>query len=457
MYDSDTIIAPATGRGNSALAVIRISGSQTFVFLKRCVSEKERFDKAKAREIHVYTLVDTQSGAALDEVTIIYYKAPASFTGEDMAEIICHGGEIVVQTVLELFLAVGARFAQRGEFTRRAFLSGKMNLVKAEAIASIIDSCSQKTYRNALENYLGKSIAKLADWKNRLVDIVAEIEASIEFPDEDDILNNSLTGYTALNCIRDEIKHEIATWGTIKKTENGVDIPIVGIANAGKSSLMNCLLGYDRAIVYHQAGTTRDAITEEVEIHGEKVRLIDTAGLNFTDDYVEKIGIEKTLQYLEQSEIVLWVTPADMPLVVWEKEILARNSGKVIVAIISKCDIASSEAKKDFCKAQLIPFIETSLIDPSAKDTLVHFIAGVLKKTFVNQDAYSVVGNLRQEETLKSVLAILNDICDHSGFYPDEVLVSRIHKIFDWLSDFSGETTNEEILDAVFSRFCIGK
>jgi len=457
MYDTDTIIAPATGRGNAALAVIRISGSQTFILVEHCVSEKGRFNKAKAREIHVYTLVDPHNGAALDEVTIVFYKAPASFTGENMAEIVCHGGEMVVQAILELFINNGARFAKRGEFTRRAFLSGKMSLVKAEAIVSIIDSCSQKNYRNALENYLGKSARKLLDWKNRLVDVVAEIEASIEFPDEDDILNNSSTGYTALNCIRDEIKHEIETWGTIKKTENGVDIPIVGIANAGKSSLMNCLLGYDRAIVYHQAGTTRDAITEEVEIHGEKVRLIDTAGLNSTDDYVEKIGIEKTLHYLEQSEIVLWVTPADMPVVVWEKEILARNSGKVIVAIISKCDIASSEAKHNFCWTQSIPFIETSLIDPFAKDALVHFIADALKKAFANHDVYSVVGNLRQEETLKAVLAILNEICGHAGSYPDEVLVSRIHKIFDWLSDFSGETTNEEILDAVFSRFCIGK
>jgi tRNA modification GTPase len=457
MYDTDTIIAPASGRGNAALAVIRISGSQTLVLVEHCVSEKERFSKAKAREIHVYTLVDTQSGAALDEVTIIYYKAPASFTGEDMAEIICHGGEMVVQAILELFINSGARFAQRGEFTRRAFLSGKMNLVKAEAIASIIDSCSQKTYRNALENYLGKSIVKLVDWKNRLVDIVAEIEASIEFPEEDDIQHASLTCYTALNCVRDEIKHEIETWKTIKKTENGIIIPIIGIANAGKSSLMNCLLGYDRAIVYHQAGTTRDAIVEEVEILGEKVRLIDTAGLNSTNDYVEKIGIEKTLQYLDQSDIVLWVTPADMPVLAWEKDILTRNSGKLILAIINKCDIASPEAKRDFCIAQSIPSVETSLIQPSAKDGMVHFIADALKNTFVNHDAYSVIGNLRQEEALKAVLAILIEIGDSSALYPDEVLVSRIHKIFDWFRDFSGETTNEEILNTVFSRFCIGK
>jgi tRNA modification GTPase len=456
--DNETIVALATGRGNSALAIIRISGKNSFEIISKCLFPSEKFIHASPKNINLFKIIDNDEKQTVDEITAIKYQNPESYTGEDMVEIICHGSEIVIEEILSLLIKKGIRFAKKGEFTRRAYLNGKMDLLKAESINQIINSTNKWNYKNALEMYSGESKRVLLGWKKEIVTILTEIEARIEFPEEDDWDSKRIEYKKNIKSLSKKIENELIKRQKINIINSGFTIPIVGIANAGKSSLFNLIMGFDRTIVHHEEGTTRDAISEEIKIKGEKVKIIDTAGFNETKNQIELIGIEKSLEYIKNGNLIIIVSPADKETNEYEKKILTEIKKEKIIVIISKKDIKNSGKKKEEIEKFDIPYIEACLINDKDRNEIIDFIGAHTEKSIKEQnEECGIICNKRQEEIIIRINNRVKAILEKIEFNFEEIISYEFKEILRDLEEFVGETSNEEILNAIFSEFCIGK
>ncbi len=458
LEDDKTIVGLATGKGNAALAIIRISGKESFEIIKKCLFPEEKFIKSPPNKIKIFNFIDNETKKTIDEITAIKYEFPKSYTGENMVEIFCHGSEFVIEEILSIIIKNGIRFAKKGEFTRRAYLNGKMDLIKAESINQIINSTSRSHYKSAMEMYSGRSKKVLLEWKKEIIDILAEIEARIEFPEEDDIAGTKKVYINKFESLLHKIEKEIIKRENFKIIENGIVIPIAGVANAGKSSLFNLLLGFDRTIVHHEEGTTRDAISEYIKIKGEKIKIVDTAGLNDTKNPIELIGIEKTWEYIKAGSMIVWVTPADKDLKEIEKKILEKEKKGKILAIISKNDIKKSEKKEFYLKNENIPFIEACLINENDRNTIIDFIYSNLEANLKIADYENeIIGNKRHEEILLRIQRKGKQLLERIDQNFEEIISFELKKILMDFEEFVGEIRNDEILDSIFSEFCIGK
>jgi tRNA modification GTPase len=456
--DNETIVAVATGRGNSALAIIRISGSNSFEIMSKCIFPSEKFIHALPKNIHLFKIFDHEKKQNIDEITAIKYQHPESYTGEDMVEIICHGSEIVIEEILSLLLKKGIRLAKKGEFTRRAYLNGKMDLLKAESIHQIISSSNKWNYKNALGMYSGESKRILLGWKKEIVTILTEIEARIEFPEEDDLESKRIEYKKNVELLSKKIEKELIKRQKINIINSGFILPIVGIANAGKSSLFNLIMGFDRTIVHHEEGTTRDAVSEEIKIKDEKVKIIDTAGLNETKNPIELIGIEKSWEYIKKGNLIILVTPADKEINENEKKIFLEVKNEKIIVVISKNDIENSGKKKAIIKNFNTPFIEVCLIDDKERNEIIDFIGLHIEMAIKEQDEEcGIICNKRQEEIIIRINNRVKSIIEKIDFNFEEIISYELKEILRDLGEFIGETSNEEILDSIFSEFCIGK
>jgi tRNA modification GTPase len=455
---SDTIAALATGKGNAALAIIRISGKNSITNIGNCLISKENFLKAESRKIQLFKFIDTESNRVIDEITAIKYIAPTSYTGENMVEIFCHGNELIIDEIFSVLNKNNIRLAERGEFTRRAYLNGKIDLLKAEAINQIVSSFNIKQKNTALEMYSGKTKEKLFEWKQIVKNLLVELEARIEFPEEDDIKAQNNDFEVKVKAFLDAINDEIMKREAIKLSQNGIIIPIVGIANAGKSSLFNLILGFDRTIVHSEEGTTRDVVSEELIIKGEKVKILDTAGLNDTHNQIEILGIEKTIKLIKSGDIIIWVTPADKEFSDKEKNIFQIAPLKRIIAIISKSDLIEGKGKKEFLKQKNIPFIDACFITQNDKSKLISFISENIEKLVNNKNYESgVICNKRQEEIIVRMQQKIIKLIKNDLKYGEEIVAHEINEILGEFDEFLGQTTSEEIINSIFSEFCIGK
>jgi tRNA modification GTPase len=458
LENSDTILALATGNGNAALAIIRISGKQAIECVAECVLQKDRFLKIKAKEISLYQIVDKKENKRIDEVTAIKYESPASYTGENMVEIICHGGEVIVEEILSVLIKTNIRFAKRGEFTRRAYLNNKMDLMKAESINQIIEATNQKQINSAREMYYGHSKDELFRWKEIIKKILIELEAIIEFPEEDDIKEKKNTYLYNMEKLDTIIEEEIQKRELVKQNSKGLIVPIVGIANAGKSTLFNLILGFDRVIVHHEEGTTRDAVSEEIIINGEKIKIIDTAGLNDTENQIELLGMKKTWEFVENADSIIWVTPSDKEITEKENRLLKEVKKEKISAIISKSDLNSGNEKKKTLKNNGISFLDTCFIRRSDRKKTVDFIGESIKKNRAfSNDEPAIICTKRQEEIITRIKKKLSPLMINGKTIGEEVLSHEFKGILNDLEEFVGETSNEELLSSIFSEFCIGK
>jgi tRNA modification GTPase len=450
----NTIAALSTGKAKSAIAVIRVSGKDAFSIVGKCLDSSSTFQKIAPNFIHLYRFVSRQYQKTVDQVTAVKYKAPNSFTGEDMVEVFCHGGEIIIEKILSEFLKNGAVIAERGEFTRRAYLNGKLDLVKAEAIQGLIDSRAEKEYEAAINSYTGGYKQILLQWKNATKEILRDIEAEIEFPEEDDVRKNKKEKINKVIKIRKDIELELKKKKKSEIIEKGVNVPIVGITNAGKSSLFNLLLECDRSIVHWEEGTTRDMVGEDILLAGEKIRLLDTAGLRNTKNPVEKIGIKKTREYINNAALFIWVTPANTPITEHEK-LLVKEKGKII-CVISKTDLMSGKIKKEFCGKNSIPSIGACLTDKQEREKIIGFIGKQVEKILGSFTLSCLVRNQRQghlAERMAKKLRAVEKISDSGA----EIWSSCLRDVLNDIGEFVGETTSEEILESIFSEFCIGK
>jgi tRNA modification GTPase len=455
---SDTIAALATGKGNAALAIIRISGKNSIENIGNCLISKKKFLNAESRKIQLYKFIDMESNKVIDEITTIKYIAPASYTGENMVEIFCHGNELIIDEIFSVLNKNNIRSADRGEFTRRAYLNGKIDLLKAEAINQIISSFNIKQKNTALEMYSGKTKKKLFEWKKIVKNFLVELEAKIEFPEEDDIKAQNNDFEIKIKAFLDAINDEIMKREAIKLSQNGIIIPIVGIANAGKSSLFNLILGFDRTIVHSEEGTTRDVVSEEIIIKGEKVKILDTAGLNDTHNQIEILGIEKSIELIKSGDIIIWVTPADKEFSDKEKNMFQIAPLKRIIAIISKSDLIEGKGKKEIFKQKNIPFIDACFITQNDKEKLISFISETIEKLINNKNYESgVICNKRQEEIIVRMQQKIIKLIENDLKYGEEIAAHEINEILGEFDEFLGQTTSEEIINSIFSEFCIGK
>jgi tRNA modification GTPase len=459
MEFTETITALATPRGSSALAVIRVSGSSALTIFAKLIQETEPFIAAPSKYIRIYHFTDPSTDEIVDEITAIKYCRPNSFTGEDMIELICHGGRIVVDRILEILLAQKIRYAKPGEFTRRAFLNGKTNLAKAEAINQIISSSSLRQQREAVQSYMGGYSQLLMDWRQKVENLLVEIESEIEFAEEDDIVlqRGRISRIQILEEMKGSINQELAKRNQTRHKCGGFEIAIVGPQNAGKSSFLNFILGYDRSIVHSQRGTTRDVIAEQVYLGEYEFRFYDTAGLCAAQDSVEKIGIDRSWQYLQSCDAVIWITSADEEFYPEEIEIInKRVERRGLLAFINKIDLAQPQKKMAHLSSLNIPCMALTVLDPAFQAASLDFIKEQLSDLYESQSQNGIIINNRQEMCIKDILIEIEGAL-HCEENQHEILSLHCRNVLDKIEEFTGKRSSEEIINAIFSQFCVGK
>lgn len=451
----DTIVALATPPGIGAIGVIRMSGGNAIRIVDKLFPSKDLFKQA-SHTIHVGFLKDGET--VLDEVVISLFKAPRSYTGEDVIEVGCHGSPYIQQQIIEACIKNGARLAKAGEFTQRAFLHGKLDLAQAEAVADIIASNTEVSLRAALHTMRGGFSAKLKELRERLIRFSALIELELDFSQEDVEFADRKLFYELVKEIQVTTTQLIASFRLGNVIKNGVSVAIIGKPNAGKSTLLNVLLNEDRAIVSDIPGTTRDTIEEVINIDGILFRLIDTAGIrHHTSDVIETAGVERSLEKMKQADLVVYlfdVRDEKAEVGNLKSEIEKYQLNYLLVG--NKIDLAGEpESKAKFADTENIIFIS------AAENRHIE----VLKERMVDavlrgevQTESTIITNARHYHALKEMENSLTDIKKGlDSKIPGDLLALDIRRCLHYLGEITGEVTNEDMLDYIFSKFCIGK
>lgn len=452
MYNTlDTIAAIATAPGESALAIVRISGPKA-----REIVESVFFGARLENKKASYGRICAAIGQQIDEVVVIFYQKPHGFTAEDMIEIICHGGRVVPNQILQLLCHKGARLAEPGEFTLRAFLNGRIDLTAAEAIDSVVRARSTKAIGLALGNLEGKLHERLIDAQNRMANIISLIEAEIDFGD-DEVVKTPLLSLTKQIQDVHGILHEIVgTYDVGRLAEGRVEIAIVGAPNVGKSTLFNAILKDNRAIVADTPGTTRDFLSEYVDIAGYPVILTDTAGVRNTENKVESLGIERTVDIIRRSSLCLLVLDITRDLNDDDRLLYKMVRNLKYILVVNKIDMGQGKLffKQDKISGKAI---EISAQNGVGIDTLMGEINLRLVSGLKSTD-FGVLFSQRQYScAMKALDAIDGSLQAINRHESEEVVVSFLHESIDYLSEILGKITRDDILNQIFSRFCIGK
>lgn len=460
MYIDDTIAAISTPVGEGGIGIVRMSGKDSLDIIARIFKS---FKNKNVNEMKSYTMmygfiVDPKSNEKVDEVIISYMKAPNTYTREDIVEVNCHGGVVAVKRILSLILENGARLAEPGEFTKRAFLNGRIDLSQAEAVIDLIRAKTTESMHIALEQSQGKLSSKIKNIMHRLLGILAHIEASVDFP-EDDIENVvSSKIIKDSNEIINELNSLIKNAETGKILREGLNTSIVGKPNVGKSSLLNALLEEKRAIVTDIPGTTRDVIEEYINIRGIPVKIIDTAGIRETSDIVEKIGVEKSKEYIEKSDLIIFMVDSSRPLDDEDLEIIELIKNKRTIVVINKIDLPSASdldtIKKYFNDESIIyASVNTEQGIEDIKQKIEEFVySGEVK----SKDIY--VTNVRHKDILyKAKESIEKGIETIESLLPLDIASVEYRDAYLKLGEITGDTAAEDIIDRIFNDFCIGK
>lgn len=465
MLDQSTICAISTSPGAGAIAVIRLSGDQAIsitdtIFLSPKAGKK--LSEQKANTLHFGQLIDNKK--IIDEVVLAIFRAPNSYTGEDIVEISCHGSTFIQQRILEVLIRNGARMALPGEFTQRAFLNGKMDLSQAEAVADVIASSNAAAHKLAINQMRGGFSKEIGSLRDQLLHFTAMVELELDFSEED----VEFADRTALRNLTEEIesllrklKDSFQLGNAIK---NGIPVAIVGETNVGKSTLLNALLNEDRAIVSDIHGTTRDVIEDVVNIHGTAFRFFDTAGIRETEDQIENLGIERSYSKLEQATVVLLVVDTNNPFELVKSRIdkirerISENQMLIIVA--NKIDSGLQETIQQLEVIDLTDNEKMVFIAAREKknlDDLIDYMQHAINLNAAEQQDV-IVTNARHYEILKNaheaILRVLNGL--DTGI-PGDLLAQDIRECLHYLSEITGEISTHEVLGHIFKNFCIGK
>ena len=448
----DTIAAIATAYGEGGIGIIRISGEDSRDILRKIFT-----GKIESRRLSYGKIMDENEH--IDEVLAVYMKGPKTYTGEDVVEINCHGSMVALRKTLALVLSKGARMAEPGEFTKRAFLNGRLDLSQAEAVIDVIKAKSDRSFDVAISQLEGSLSKRIEKIRQALLDLLVEVTVNIDYPDEDIEIMTYDKARDCLCNIRNMIGELLATSGSGRMIREGIRIAIVGKPNVGKSSLMNCLLRESRAIVTEIPGTTRDTIEEAVSIRNLPVYLIDTAGIRDTDDTVEKIGIEKTKEAFNNADYIILVVDGSRPLTSEDEEIISYVRGRRALVLLNKRDLGA-EVTVDVISEKLpdCDIIETALSKGEGLKEIEDNIESLVYGGQISQGESLMVNNVRQIDLLKHADSAAGDALSLLEIMePLDIVEIDIRNAYDFLGEIVGDTVSDEIINEVFARFCLGK
>lgn len=449
----ETIAAISTPPGVGGIGIIRISGDNALNVAKRIFKAKNK-SEIKPFTIRFGYVVDENQNA-LDQVLVSYFKSPKSYTGEDVIEINCHGGNVSTREILELVLKNGARLAEPGEFTKRAFLNGKLDLTQAEAVIELINSKSDKESKASYKQLEGLLGAKIKEIKQGIIDLLVDIEANIDYPEYDieEVRRERIYNVLSTNVSKLEILEKSFESGKILR--DGVSTVIIGKPNVGKSSLLNRLVKEDRAIVTEIAGTTRDTIEEYITIRGIPLKLVDTAGIHETDDIVESIGVNKSKKAIDESELVLLMLDATRELSKEDEELLEATKNKNRIILINKID-EDKKINKDMFKNDKVIEISTKTL--AGLEELEETIEEMFNISELNIENEIVITNVRHKNLIhKAAEEIKNAIISIKNGLPIDMLSIDLQEALQNLGEITGESISEEVVKGIFAKFCVGK
>ncbi len=467
---TDTIAAIATGLSEAGIGIIRVSGRDAVETADRiCRSKKgEKFLlTVKSHTIHYGYIVGCDCCGAdwkdhiIDEVMISVMKGPYSYTAEDTVEINCHGGILVVKKAMEEVLRAGARLAEPGEFTKRAFLNGRIDLTKAEAVMDVIHSQSEMALSSSIHQLKGDLAEKIKDLRAKLLYEVAFIESALDDPE-----HISLEGYREklsekLCTVKDEIYRLIQSSDQGKLMKEGINTVIVGKPNVGKSSLLNLLVGEDRAIVTEIAGTTRDIIQESITLHGIGLNIIDTAGIRSAEDKVEQIGVEKAIHFVEKADLILFLIDASVPLDENDRRICSLIQPEKTVILLNKTDLKSVVDEKDVLEmagGDHFRILKISTLEKTGIDAFEETIENMFFQGKLSSDHQVVITNLRHKEALQEAYEDLKLVEKSiSDEMPEDFYSIDLMGAYAALGKITGEEVGEDLVNEIFSKFCMGK
>lgn len=454
-----TIAAISTAMSASGIGIVRISGENAMDVISRIYRSKGGKKKIKEVPSHTIHYGYIYNGEELvDEVLVMIMRAPRTFTGEDTVEIDCHGGVYAMKRVLETVLKNGAEIAGPGEFTKRAFLNGRLDLSQAEAVMDVIQAKNDYALKSSMEQLRGSVQKAIRDIREKLIYHIAYIESALDDPE-----HISLDGYPqelleVVDKEQQEVKRLLKSSSDGKIIQEGIQTVILGKPNAGKSSLLNLLLGENRAIVTDIAGTTRDILEEYITLHGITLKITDTAGIRETEDIVEKIGVDKAKENAEKADLIIYVVDASRPLDENDHEIIEMIRDKKAVILLNKSDLSTVVDKK-----ALETLITKPMIDISAKEeTGIHELESTLKEMFYhgdisfNDEVY--ITNIRHKTALADALSSLKKVEESiENQMPEDFFTIDLMDAYESLGSITGETIGEDLVNEIFSKFCMGK
>ncbi|WP_102335211.1 tRNA uridine-5-carboxymethylaminomethyl(34) synthesis GTPase MnmE [Salimicrobium jeotgali] len=457
--DTDTIAAISTPTGEGAIAIVRLSGDDAVSRANELFKGKD-LTTVDSHTMHYGKLLDPETGEIAEEVMASVMRAPKTFTREDIVEINCHGGLVSVNRVLEIVLAQGARLAEPGEFTKRAFLNGRIDLSQAEAVMDLIRAKTDRAMNVALKQMDGRLSGLIQNLRQKLLETLAQVEVNIDYPEYDDVeeMTNDIM-QEKTEEVRDEIENLLQTAKQGKILREGLATAIIGRPNVGKSSLMNTLVHENKAIVTEVPGTTRDVIEEYVNVRGVPLRLVDTAGIRETEDIVERIGVERSRQVLTEADLILLVLNYGDELTEEDVKLFEAARDMNMIVLLNKTDL---DQKIDIERVKELagdnPVISTSLIQEEGIDQLENAISSTFFEGEIDSGDMTYVSNVRHVQLLKQSKQALEDAREGMEMgVPIDVVQIDVTRTWELLGEIVGDTVGESLIDELFSQFCLGK
>lgn len=460
--DTDTIAAISTPMGEGAIAIVRLSGDKAIDVADQLFRSKSnrKLDEEESHTIHYGTIVDPEEERTVEEVMVSVMRAPKTFTREDVVEINCHGGLVSVNRVLELVLNEGVRLAEPGEFTKRAFLNGRVDLSQAEAVMDLIRSKTDRAMNVAIDQMEGRLSKLIQGLRQTLLETIAHVEVNIDYPeyDAEEMTNELLLGKA--KSVLEEIERLLTTAKQGKILREGLSTVIVGRPNVGKSSLLNSLVHENKAIVTDVPGTTRDVIEEYVNIRGVPLRLVDTAGIRETEDLVEKIGVDRSRKVLKEADLILLLLNYSEPLTEEDEKLFEAIRGMDAIVVVNKTDLEqkiSLERVRRLSEGKM-PVVTTSLLEDQGIDELEGAIADLFFAGGVESRDMTYVSNSRHVALLGQARKTIKDaIAAVESGMPVDMAQIDITRTWEILGEIVGDTVSDSLIDQLFSQFCLGK